>query len=122
MAETPKPAPKPAPKLPLEERIRALETDRRAGQSVPELAHSRWARKIAVLTRRIASDLCFCSVTSNSAWIEKEVIYAFPLSSNGTDQIAPSSFPAAVGQVWAEIAARVANLEKARRWGLVKLD
>ena len=33
MAETPK----PAPKLPLEERIRALETDRRAGKSVPEL-------------------------------------------------------------------------------------
>jgi len=37
MAETPKPAPKPAPKLPLEERIRTLETDRRAGKSVPEL-------------------------------------------------------------------------------------
>jgi len=33
MAETPKPAPKP----PLEERIRTLETRRKAGESVPEL-------------------------------------------------------------------------------------
>ena len=49
------------------------------------------------------------------------MIYEFPLSSNGTDQIAPSSFPAAVGQVWAEIATRVANLEETRKGDLVKL-
>jgi hypothetical protein len=42
------------------------------------------------------------------------VIYQWNLSNRVTDQIALVSFPAAVGQVWAEIAARVANLEKAR--------
>jgi hypothetical protein len=34
---TPAPTPPPAPKLPLEDRIRALEADRKAGKPVPEL-------------------------------------------------------------------------------------
>ena len=33
----PAPTPPPAPKPPLEDRIRALEADRKAGKSVPEL-------------------------------------------------------------------------------------
>ena len=36
-APTPPLTPPPAPKLPLEDRIRALEADRKAGKPVPEL-------------------------------------------------------------------------------------
>ena len=37
LAPTPPLTPPPAPKLPLEDRIRALEADRKAGKPVPEL-------------------------------------------------------------------------------------